>query len=201
MTSIDIPPAMPPRQTVISDLEQRTFRALLDAMARPGTIRVLPASPGAEGPWATVLTVMQSLLDHEVTFCVEADDRSVHEQILRRTGARSASLDQADFVVTDAAHAAATITAAREGDLEAPERSATVIVRADHVGEGATQAVLSGPGIASVVPLALDGVTAEALRALVERNAAFPNGIDTVFVDTEGRVTCLPRSTRIELED
>ena len=39
------------------------------------------------------------------------------------------------------------------------------------------------------------------LRALVERNVTFPTGIDVVLVDPEGRVACLPRSTRIALED
>lgn len=190
-----------PRQSVVADLEQRAFRALLDAMARPGTIHDLPAAREADGVWGSALIAMQCLLDHEVTFAVEADDRSVHEQILRRTGARSAPLAEAGYVLVDAAHAVAAIEAAREGDLEEPERSATVVVRVDAIGSGALRPVLSGPGIQSVQTLAIEGLEAAALRALIERNAVYPSGIDTVLVDQQGRVACLPRSTRIELED
>ncbi len=190
-----------PRQSVVADQEQRTFRALLDAMARPGTIQALPQARPADGAWGSALIVMQCLLDHEVTFAVEADDRSVHEQILRRTGARSAPLATADYVLADAAHALAAFEAAIEGDVEEPERSATVVVHVDAVGSGALRAVLSGPGIQTVQPLVLDGLNVVALRALIERNAVYPTGIDTIFVDPQGRVACLPRSTRIEMED
>ncbi len=190
-----------PRQTVVADQEQRAFRALLDAMSRPGTIHTLPEARGADGAWGSSLVVMQSLLDHEVTFAVEADDRSVHEQILRRTGARSDVLAAAGYVLTDAAHALDVIEMASEGYLEEPERSATVVVRVDAIGSGALRVSLSGPGIESVQPLSLDGLDVAALHALIERNAVYPTGIDIVLVDPQGRIACLPRSTRIELED
>jgi alpha-D-ribose 1-methylphosphonate 5-triphosphate synthase subunit PhnH len=190
-----------PRQSVVADQEQRAFRALLDAMSRPGTTHALPAARPADGVWGSALVIMQCLLDHEVTFAVEADDRSVHEQILRRTGARSAALAAADYVLSDAAHAVDVIEMVSEGYFEEPERSATVVVLVDAVGSGSLRAVLSGPGIQTVQPLEIDGLDAAALRALVERNAVYPTGIDTILVDPQGRVACLPRSTRIELED
>ena len=190
-----------PRQTVVADQEQRAFRALLDAMSRPGTIHTLPEARATDGVWGSALVVMQGLLDHEVTFAVEADDRSVHEQILRRTGARSDVLAGADYVLTDAAHAVEVIEMVSEGYLEEPERSATVVVRVDAIGSGALRASLSGPGIESVQPLSLDGLDVAALHALIERNVVYPTGIDIVLVDPQGRIACLPRSTRIELED
>ena len=88
-----------------------------------------------------------------------------------------------------------------EGYLEEPERSATVVVRVDAIGSGALRASLSGPGIESVQPLSVDGLDVAALHALIERNAVYPTGIDIVLVDPQGRIACLPRSTRIELED
>jgi alpha-D-ribose 1-methylphosphonate 5-triphosphate synthase subunit PhnH len=190
-----------PRQSVVADQEQRAFRALLDAMARPGTVHALPAARAADGAWGSALVVLQCLLDHEVTFAVEADDRSVHEQILRRTGARSAAVAAADYVLADAAHALDVIELASEGYFEEPERSATVVVRVEAIGTGALRAVLSGPGIETVQPLAIAGLDAAALRALIDRNAVYPTGIDAIIVDPQGRVACLPRSTRIELED
>lgn len=200
--TIDTPaPPSAPRQTMVADLEQRAFRALLEAMARPGSIGALPAARLADGAWGSALVVMQCLLDHEVTFAVEAEDRSVHEQILRRTGARSAALAAADYVLCDGEHAPQAIEDASDGYLEEPERAATLVVRVDAVGEGPLRAVLTGPGIETVQPLALRGLAAAALHTLIERNAVFPTGIDCIFVDPHGRVACLPRSTRIELED
>lgn len=193
--------SMPPQQSVVGDLEQRTFRTLLECMSRPGSISTLPTSPLAEGPWGGSLLVMQCVLDHEVTFAVAATDDSVREQLLRRTGARTAPLGDAGFVLADAEHAATAIAAAREGHLEEPERSATVVIRVAEVGSGALRAVLSGPGIDGATRLELTGLEAAALLALRERNEAYPTGIDVVLVDLEGRVACLPRSTRIELED
>jgi len=190
-----------PRQTVVADQEQRAFRALLDAMSRPGTIHALPQARPADGAWGSALIVMQALLDHEVTFAVEADDRSVHEQILRRTGARSEALAAAGYVLADGAHALDVIEMVSEGYFEEPERSATVIIRVDAIGEGALRAVLSGPGVQTVQPLQVGGLSAAALRALIERNAGYPTGIDTILVDPQGRIACLPRTTRIELED
>jgi len=198
--AIDTSPRAP-RQTVVADQEQRAFRALLDAMSRPGTIHELPEARATDGAWGSALVVMQCLLDHEVTFAVEADDRSVHEQILRRTGARSDVLAAAGYVFADAAHALEVIEMASEGYLEEPERSATVVVRVDAIGSGSLRAVLSGPGIETVQSLAIEGLDASALHALIERNALYPTGIDIVLVDPQGRVACLPRSTRIEVED
>ena len=198
-TVVETTEQRPPSQGVVAAMEQRAFRALLDSMARPGTVSQLPAPRAADGVWGGALIVLQCLLDHEVTFCVEAADRYPQEQILRRTGARSAPLGDAGFVLADAEHAAVAIAGAREGDLEEPERSATVVVGVGTVGTGPLGVVLTGPGIATVATLELGGVEVGVLRAIAQRNAAFPTGIDAIFVDPEGRVACLPRSTRIEV--
>ncbi len=170
-------------------------------MSRPGTVGALPQSDLISGLWGSALVVLQCLLDHEVTFCVEADEASPREQLLRRTGARTAPLDEATFVLADAAHATAAIQGAREGDLESPERSATVVVQVAAVGSGPLRVALSGPGIEAVTHLEVTGLETAAFLALRERNGTFPTGIDLVLVDSAGRVVCLPRSTRIELED
>ncbi len=170
-------------------------------MSRPGTVGALPQSDLSGGSWSRALLAMQCLLDHEVTFCVEADDGSPREQLLRRTGARTAALGAAAFVLADGAHATAAIQGAREGDLESPERSATVVVQVAEVGSGPLRVALSGPGIEAVTHLEVTGLETAAFLALRERNATFPTGIDVVLVDTSGRVACVPRSTRIDWED
>ena len=188
-----------PTMSVPAQEEQATFRALLDAMARPGTIQSLPPRRVEDGEWGGALLVLQALLDHEVTFHVLSEQSLPHEQLLRRTGARSAALEQADFVLTRGGGAVAAIEEAREGGFEEPERSATVIVLADSLNGDGVALTLSGPGIESTSMLAVEGLPAAAFEALRRRTVTFPEGVDVILVDTAGQVVAVPRSTRIAL--
>ena len=188
-----------PTMSVPAQEEQATFRALLDAMARPGTIHSLPPRRVEDGKWGGALLVLQALLDHEVTFHVLNEESLTHEQLLRRTGARSAPLAQADFVLASGDAAIAAVEDAREGGFEEPERSATVALLADSLGIGGLTLTLSGPGIQSTAVLSLDGLPVAAFEVLRGRTVTFPQGVDVILVDPAGHVAAIPRSTRIAL--
>ena len=188
-----------PTMSVPAQEEQATFRALLDAMARPGTVHSLPPRRVEDGEWGGALLVLQALLDHEVTFHVLSEQSLPHEQLLRRTGARSAALEQADFVLARGGGAVAAIEEAREGGFEEPERSATVIVLADSLDGDGVALTLSGPGIESTALLTVENVPVAAFEALRSRTVTFPQGVDVILVDTTGHVAAVPRSTRIGL--
>ena len=188
-----------PTMSVPAQEEQATFRALLDAMARPGTVQSLPPRRVEDGEWGGALLVLQALLDHEVTFHVLSEQSLPHEQLLRRTGARSAALEQADFVLARGGGAVAAIEEAREGGFEEPERSATVIVLADSLDGDGVALTLSGPGIESTALLTVENVPVAAFEALRSRTVTFPQGVDVILVDTTGHVAAVPRSTRIGL--
>lgn len=185
-------------------LEQRTFRAMLSAMSMPGTVEVLTNASSAaistDSGWDGVVAIAQSFLDHEVTFHVAvANGTAVEDAILRRTGARTASLDRAGYVFVDAANAKRAVDEAVEGGLEEPERSATVVIRCGSVGEGDLVLRLSGPGIDGETVFHIGGLDRAVIEARNERNGPFPTGIDLLLVDGEGRVAGLPRSTQVEL--
>lgn len=183
-----------PPITQTADLEQRTFRAMLSAMSMPGTVEQVSVARAEDGSWAAVIAVAQSLLDHEVTFHVAASN-GPEETILRRTGSRTAALDRAGYVFADAAHALAALEAAFEGPLEEPERSATVVILCDAVGEGDLALTLSGPGVDGETTLRVGGLDTTVIKARTERNWPFPTGIDLVLVDPHGHLAALPRST------
>jgi alpha-D-ribose 1-methylphosphonate 5-triphosphate synthase subunit PhnH len=187
-----------PPITQTADLEQRTFRAMLSAMSMPGTVEQVSVARAEDGPWAAAIAVAQSLLDHEVTFHVAASN-GPEETILRRTGSRTAPLDRAGYVFADAAHALTAIEAAYEGPLEEPERSATVVVLCDTVGEGDLALTLTGPGVDGETTLRVGGLDASVMKERTERNWPFPTGIDLVLVDPQGRLAALPRSTAATL--
>ncbi|GMU41187.1 MAG: hypothetical protein AMXMBFR23_20530 [Chloroflexota bacterium] len=187
-----------PPISVTADLEQRTFRALLSAMSMPGTIETVEARRAEDGEWGAPIAVAQSLLDHEVTFHVAAAP-GPEETILRRTGSRTAPLERAGYVFADAEHALAAVERSVEGPLEEPERSATVVILCETVGEGALTLTLSGPGVDGETTLRVGGLDPRVIRARTERNWPFPTGIDLVLVDPTGRLAALPRSTTATL--
>jgi alpha-D-ribose 1-methylphosphonate 5-triphosphate synthase subunit PhnH len=188
---------------------QQTFRTVLDALSRPGTIRQLTAPPtfdptGTPGnPWTIAVLLM--MVDHEVSLAVEPAEgaEALAAFVRRRTRADVASSDAADVVVVDAAALDPGLPAAiRRGSLQYPDDSATLIVQLptlDQHAPGGPRLVLVGPGIDGERELRLPGIPAAFFEARAEAVSRYPMGIDLVFVDDAGRVVGLPRSTRVTI--
>jgi phosphonate C-P lyase system protein PhnH len=192
--------------------EQRTFRALLDSMARPGSVRGLLPTGQAEQQ-SPLLAVAEALVDHEVTFAVLPQEGQLTEQILRSTGSHVAAVAEADYVFCDAASLAEALRSSKEGTPEFPDEGATVIcsvwslseggqtgVRADGQTERSGSLALSGAGIRETARIGVEGFAAEARKVFAERNAAPPLGLDLVLVAPDGSVVSLGRYTRIQEE-
>lgn len=177
--------------------EQASFRVLLHAMARPGTVgKIAPHEQG--GPFAPAVALLESLLDHEVSFAVLPDQVVAREPLLRYTGSRIFPAEQADFLLCHGPGIVRGLQVARLGDLEYPDRSATVVALVTSVGTTGERLTLSGPGISGEIDVWVDGFTIEHQRLFVKRNAVVPNGVDVVLVAPDGHFTCLPRYTRIK---
>lgn len=181
---------------------QQTFRALLTAMAKPGTVLTLVSRPG-ESPEEAIAF---ALVDHEVAFAVVgkrhiegagAGAVSVARRITLRTGSTESEVADAAFVFAYTPLTASTWDLVRRGTLEYPDSGATVVYILPHVGAGRLVLTLTGPGIETEQRLALTGLPAS---EFVSRNEAcddYPMGVDCIFVDDEGHVACLPRSSKI----
>jgi alpha-D-ribose 1-methylphosphonate 5-triphosphate synthase subunit PhnH len=211
---------MAPVLTPRAAREQRTFRALLNSMARPGSVcRLLPAGQAEQQD--PRLAVAEALVDHEVTFAVLPRGGELTEQILRSTGSRVAAVEEADYVFCDASSLTEALLSSKEGTPEFPDEGATVVcsvwslgadgqagIRADvHAGMRADgqagrsgSLLLSGPGIQETARIEVDGFSGEALAVFVQRNAAPPLGLDLVLVDPDGSVVSLGRYTRVQEE-
>jgi len=189
---------------VIALETQARFRSLLEAFSWPGRPVRLKAGPLPCTAARYLMAVAETLLDHEVTFAiigdglVEGDARSLSDQVRLRTGARPARPDEAEFVFVRGT-AGRVIHELPVGDPEFPDRGATLIWRVDGFA-GGLSATLRGPGIDGARLLRLAGVAAADLLALGQINQAYPLGLDTLFVDDQGTIVGLPRSTSIELD-
>lgn len=194
---------------------QKTFRALLDAMSRPGRRVTLPpeALDGIEPPASALAgqpmargtaALLLTLLDAETTVRLAGSLASAAALSYLRfhTGVRSAWQDESPaFTAARAAEVDAGLWSRLDlGTDEVPQRGATLIVEVPALGEdGRTRLALRGPGIESAQPLAVSGLSAEFWLWRVRLQAAMPRGIDIVLVHDE-RIAAIPRSTRIALE-
>ncbi|HEY7467607.1 MAG TPA: phosphonate C-P lyase system protein PhnH [Dehalococcoidia bacterium] len=191
---------MLPTLTPRAAREQQTFRVLLSAMARPGSIGRMPV-PEVPGQ-SRLLTVAEALVDHEVTFAVLPERPELIDAVLRLTGSRQAAVEAADYVFCESASLAETLGRVKDGTLEYPDASATVVCEVAAVEERGPDAVgLSGPGIKGTLRVQVGGFGLESRAAFRVRNALPPTGVDVVFVSAAGHVTCLSRYTKLELED
>jgi alpha-D-ribose 1-methylphosphonate 5-triphosphate synthase subunit PhnH len=189
---------------------QRTFRVLLDAMARPGTVRRLPvaAADAPVHPW--LAAVLVTLLDHEVSLAVEpfagADDVATYAR--QRTSVPLVPTERADFVVASSETLDAALPERlRQGSLAYPNDSATLIVLVPSLDQTAEQSAangltleLAGPGVPAGHGFQLQGI-APALFESREAVAEYPCGIDMILIAPDGDVAALPRSTAIRVAD
>jgi alpha-D-ribose 1-methylphosphonate 5-triphosphate synthase subunit PhnH len=177
---------------------QRVFRALMEALARPGTIQALDPGLAPPAPLTPELAaVALALADHDAPLWLDpalAAAPAVARYLRFHTGAA---------IVADPAAAAFALVAepARLPALDAfapgtpdhPDRSTTLVLALDALsGEGGL--VLEGPGIERTARLSAAPLP-EGFPALWARNRAlFPRGVDLVLT-APGRVAGLPRST------
>lgn len=176
---------------------QRSFRALLEAIAHPGRIvdvghELTPPASLNVASAALCLT----LLDYDTAIWLDPElaGEDVCDYLRFHTGAvRTPSSDAADFVLaTDIP----PLEVLRLGSDIYPDRSATLVVQVAAIAaDGPLRC--SGPGIASQTRLDLVGLDRDVVQFWRDNNLLFPRGVDAVF--TAGtRLCCLPRTTRVE---
>jgi alpha-D-ribose 1-methylphosphonate 5-triphosphate synthase subunit PhnH len=178
---------------------QATFRTVMDAMARPGTVRAL-AGVAAPAPLsATAAAIALTLLDYETPFWLDAplaDTGEVARFISFHTGARLTA-DPADAAFAFVAAPAAALPFARfaQGSAEYPDRSTTLVLQVAHLAEGDGM-VLRGPGIAGTRQLAASPLPANFLDQFADNRALFPRGVD-ILLATPAAAAGLPRSLHL----
>lgn len=169
----------------------QAFRAVLDAMARPGKIMALRgAAPPAPLSIAAVV-VLLTLTDPTTPLHLAgaADCAPVRDWVAFHIGARLVEAEDAAFALGTWA-ALQPVTRFAIGQPDYPDRSATLIVEMDRLTNHGP--VLTGPGIETATWLSLPETA-----AFRTNRALFPLGFDCLFTCGD-RIAGLPRSTKVE---
>ena len=181
------------------DGAQQAFRAVLDALSRPGIpvpLSGIAAAPQPVGP--TLAATALTLLDHEtsVYLAPPLDVEAVKRYIAFHTGAPIVNEPaDADFVIALAHRDMPDILTLKTGCAEYPDQSATVLLGVCDFGSG-DKVRLSGPGIAETQEFSPGDLDAGFWVTARQNHARFPLGVDFILCGPES-VAGLPRSTSI----
>lgn len=177
------------------DLAQRCFRAVLDALACPGTPARLPDSPAP-----AVLRPVLTLADLDTPVCVLGCAQWAGA-LATATAAPIVGLGGARLVAALRAITPEELATVRRGTPSAPESAALVAMAVPSL-TGGPPLRLRGPGVRGhargeddTLVIAPRGFGLVAARVAI---LGFPVGPDLLLVDPHGAVVGLPRTTMIE---
>lgn len=184
---------------------QKIFRAVLEAMSRPGTLQTIELPPlnAPAGFNRHAAAIAFTLLDEATTFGMIPGNEDWEQYIRIHTGAGQTENCKADYLITQGKEVWPGYEHFNRGSLTSPEKSSTLIVTVESMDEngcGGETLVLKGPGIETINRVTLKGFDNRNIKAVQELNNEFPLGVDMILVDVDGRVCALPRSVQIELE-
>jgi len=191
---------------------QLVFRAVMEALARPGTVHRLPASGDAGGPPAALLPVL-ALADLGTSACVLAGEGEWADVVRAMTFAPPAGLAQARLVAALRPVTDEELAQLRTGTPAAPEDGALACLSvaglrtlpedgspAGEDGGDGRPLRLSGPGIAGTTGLLVTGLPPGFAAVRRELTSGFPAGADLLLVTSDGDLVGLPRTTLIDEE-
>lgn len=175
---------------------QQAFRAVLDALARPGQMRHIgPTLPGVALGGA-LARLLLSLSDDETPVWWQNVDSGLPQWLRFHTGASVAlEPEAASFAVLADMARTPQLADFASGSAASPECSCTVFIELPALTSG-PMLEWRGPGIADMQHVGLQGLPTEFWTQWQANHAAFPQGVDIVFTCGEDALG-LPRTTRV----
>jgi alpha-D-ribose 1-methylphosphonate 5-triphosphate synthase subunit PhnH len=182
---------------------QSTFRSVMDAMARPGSVQRIAAAAGTpaammRGTAAIALT----LFDHDTPLWLDplmSETSEVTKWLKFHTGAPViADSSICSFALIGDARALPGLDRFAFGSSEYPDRSTTLILQVESLTHGSVLE-LRGPGIDGVAMLQATIQPSDLFERLAINAALFPRGIDVVLVHDDA-IVAIPRTTRLVMK-
>jgi alpha-D-ribose 1-methylphosphonate 5-triphosphate synthase subunit PhnH len=178
---------------------QSTFKAMMDAMARPGTIHEISAAATPPAPLGAAAGAFAlALCDHDtpVHLSPVMIEAGVQAWLAFHTGALvTGERSEAAFAFVEAGAALPPLSTFAAGTQEYPDRSTTIVFEVSALS-GGPGLLLEGPGIDGTVDIAPGGLPPHFEAMWGENGALYPRGVDLVLASGK-QVLCLPRTTKI----
>lgn len=180
---------------------QGVFRAVLDALARPGTVHAISARLDPPEPLTPELAAIAlALTDGDTPVWLDpalAASPEVAAYLRFHTGAPlTDNPARAAFALVREAGRCPPLASFAQGTPAYPDTSTTLVIALAAL-DGGSGLRLSGPGIRGTADLAPSPMPPGWPGALRENHAGFPLGVDCLLA-APGRVAGLPRSTTVE---
>lgn len=178
---------------------QAAFRAIMDALANPGTVHGFAQPAAAQGALSPELASTLLTLSDQDTPIWLADGLRSHDIaafVAFHTGAPIVRAPGgAVFAFASAAADLPRLDQFNLGIQEYPDRSTTIVLAVTALSGGA-ELVIGGPGIKGHGQISPIGLPEDFVAQWADNRELFPRGIDLLLV-ADGAVLGLPRSTRI----
>jgi alpha-D-ribose 1-methylphosphonate 5-triphosphate synthase subunit PhnH len=179
---------------------QSTFRSVMDAMARPGTVQRVVANVGTPRPMMCgTAAIALTLFDHDTPIWLDAgmsETSEVAKWLKFHSGAPVLEdTSVCSFALIGNGSALSDLSRFSFGTNEYPDRSTTLIIQVDSLKHGSAFE-LRGPGIGGTATLRAMIEPVNLFERLAVNETLFPRGIDVVLVSEEA-IVAIPRTTRL----
>jgi len=180
---------------------QTVFRAVMDAMARPGSVQRLPAFARPPAPLsATSGAIALALCDNDTPLWLDPAlqaSAAIRSWLGFHSGAPLANTPaDAHFAFVATPAEMMSLDGFSQGTQDYPDRSTTLILQVSDLTSG-TPLLLEGPGIETSATIAPASMPRHFVEQWKQNNQRFPRGIDIILAGPDS-MACLPRTTRIK---
>ena len=179
---------------------QAVFRAVMDAMARPGSIVATCGLARAPQPLGlAAAAVALTLFDYETPVWLDAalaQSPEIAGWLRFHTGAPCThEPHQAAFAIIADPSRMPQFDAFSQGSMEYPDRAATLVLQVERLSADAGLR-LSGPGIRGSCALSAALLPADFATRMRTNRALFPCGVDIILA-SDTMLAALPRSVHV----
>ncbi len=171
---------------------QFCFRAVLNAMARPGHLHSVRGVSAPVPLCDASAAVLLSLADQETPLWLDPAVAPISGWIAFHTGAPIVPIAEAMFAM---AASLPDLERLSKGSDETPESSATIVLQVASLTTG-RRLLLEGPGLREPKMLAIDGLPADFIMTWRRNHGLYPRGIDLILCAGD-TLAALPRSVRV----
>ncbi len=179
---------------------QSVFRAVMNALARPGTTYAIDPVATPPAPLSpTVGAIATTLFDHDTRIWLDPQLAKIDDVagwLTFHTAAPVVSQQiDAQFAIVAEPAVLPSLESFSQGTQEYPDRSTTLILQIDSL-TGGPALRLTGPGIKESAVVEPVGLPPHFGEQWAGNRRRFPRGVDVILAAPEG-VIGLPRTTRI----